>query len=571
MKSTWALIAIAIFAVSCTKGRRDHTPEVVDALGYYSHDEYSRFKSSFAFTGSFGSDPERAAIERYIAQGHPIPNRTLIDLVIRDHSLFDKTHRAGAQPADIFGRLNEVVASIAMKDQSDFSKIARLKRFLDQHLERSVGPFAFNRRANSIADRLFRNRGNAYSGTVLFDLLLRLRMGPSYPADRMVVIFENGHMLLGEMVDRGMGFELIGYETTAMGRAIKNYGQTQAINQSLRIVSTNDFLFAEAMGQGLKNTDFFIDQATQRIEQRYSYRHRPIPSTVPLPQISPPQIGPQIGPQTVPQMSPRPLQPDPMFGRQRDNIFFWGQSQLPDGDQLVQELDEIPPQMRLPLKPQDQQPPPPQRRGPRPQVQRDPLQPQHLPGPLVPGPILPAPLTPGPQAQQLDQPPVVPRPVESKVRPDSRVQNRPANDASDANDARSIGVHSILCAITVPLGELTPEPQIPHPHVQAGKLRPRQQLPRVQIVRLSGENSNFDYIDKAHEQSAACQQALENFLRSPRAEDFRSQRANPPKGPRYIILAPAGSGLQKPEIRDAIRTPLEPSSHVEILVEGTDF
>lgn len=51
---------------------------------------------------------------------------------------------------------------------------------------------------------------------------------------------------------------------------------------------------------------------------------------------------------------------------------------------------------------------------------------------------------------------------------------------------------------------------------------------------------------------------------SPRGKPLRGRAA-------LFILAPAGSGLQKTEIRDAIRTPLEPSSQVEILIEGTDF
>lgn len=259
-----ALTATALLA--CNRGGKEE--QQGDPLGYYSAAEYSRFQG--AIVEEYTPDATTAAIQNAVRNGHPIAIRLLMDKLFTDHgNLYYglrnfQSFNSRAAADKVWAALNQVSASIRYEG----SDIGRLKNRFERtlaDLRRLRYTHDVTRQDSfSIAARLEENRGNAYSSTLLFDMFLRIHLGANYPADRMVIVFTDGDMRIAELRDGNL------LDFPANAGLAQPYAMIDR-NLPMRVVRTDDFLFAEAMKMQIQEPVRLIDGATEKFTTRYGY------------------------------------------------------------------------------------------------------------------------------------------------------------------------------------------------------------------------------------------------------------------------------------------------------------
>lgn len=275
-RSRLALAAVAVVSsllvTACKNNSKDEGNN--DPLGYYLPSDYERLGIRMNSASIF-NDPNRRAVADAVDANQPIAIRVLLNILKSDHALMYRGPGVRVNSnleGDLHTNFSTLFTKMAELD-SVSQDPTRLKYVMERSLAKMNGRYRFSRGAHSILSLLKRNVGNAYSGTLLLDMVLRERLQQGYPANRMVVIYEEGHMLLGEIVSQGGAFALVGYETTRPGLIRKEYGLTSNVSKRIRVVSTNDFLFAEAMRANMMNPDDVAKVSVSRFAANYNMKY----------------------------------------------------------------------------------------------------------------------------------------------------------------------------------------------------------------------------------------------------------------------------------------------------------
>lgn len=442
-RSLLACVLAFSVAVGCNEDKNEEAAP--DAFGFIHPDEYEKFDLHFNQYFTPDQDPDRYGVFMAVDSRQPISVRQLINIIIRDQAsqygggVYGHGNRI-QHNIDLFNRKMAELVQRVGSESPGIVQIPQIKRRMEIALHGEYGYYVFSRSARTIFDRLLTNRGNAYSNTLLLDIFLRNILGYAYDPQRMVVIFEDGHMLLGEIVPNGAGYELIGYDSVVRGAAVKNYGFVHAITQKLRIVSTNDFLLSEAIGSSLSDRAKFGRNVIRYRGGKYSFNNF---------------TGPQYGIEDLGM-----------------NPFAWGTPRYPDYDVRVRELQKINPSVpggfiRPDMVEEVEGPPrsrPPyalqptpgyDRRGPIPAPPTDRAQPgPQVGGPMGPGPSAPMGPRPGGPSGPRPEPPPLGRPDQPGPVPPAAQQT---HFESMEQQARRFGIQSVTCMIEIEDQEVRPQ------------------------------------------------------------------------------------------------------------------
>ena len=271
-------LAVALALSACRYPDKHHEDEI-DSLGYYTPAEYNQSNVQIdSIRISRQKDPDRRAVADAIQAGAAVSIRSLINIIIHDQASLGYDGRGGSVEDGIHQRLDNLVRQMAVNDASSID-IGQLKDLMDDTLLQITGkPARTSPRAISIFHVLNSHVGTAYTNTLLFDIVLRMRLGTGYNPDRMVVIFEQGNMLLGEAVTNPDGsVTLIGYETNGRHTNRRVFGPASQITQQIRVVRSNDFIFSEAMKMNMVNAGDFAERTVGRYGAKI-HLHLPDPS-----------------------------------------------------------------------------------------------------------------------------------------------------------------------------------------------------------------------------------------------------------------------------------------------------
>ena len=110
----------------------------------------------------------------------------------------------------------------------------------------------YNKEHVSVFSSVFANRIQSYSGTILFDILLRDQRGSDYYALNQVFIYENGHVLPGYMLKESGEWVLYGVETIVAGKAKKYFGPSKSLSQ-VRVVDAHVAMALDALDGKITN------------------------------------------------------------------------------------------------------------------------------------------------------------------------------------------------------------------------------------------------------------------------------------------------------------------------------
>jgi len=137
--------------------------------------------------------------------------------------------------------------------------------FSEMHDENDL---IYNKDHVSVFSSIFENRMQCYSGTILFDVLLRDFKGSKYYGMNQVFIFESGHVLPGYFVKESGEWNLYGVETTASGRAKKIYGPAKDLSQ-VRVVDAHVAMVLDALDVVITNPQAVMVNALVKTAELY--------------------------------------------------------------------------------------------------------------------------------------------------------------------------------------------------------------------------------------------------------------------------------------------------------------
>ena len=125
-------------------------------------------------------------------------------------------------------------------------------------------PLMYNKEFSSLAHPIRENRGQCYSGSMLFSVLTELAGLTSHPR---FALFTTGHILPGLLSDKE---ELLGIETTATGQGLVNFGPVSEISGQIQVVELYPFLLIEFLKPEIANfPDLYA--ATQKSLKKHGF------------------------------------------------------------------------------------------------------------------------------------------------------------------------------------------------------------------------------------------------------------------------------------------------------------
>lgn len=171
---------------------------------------------------------EKRKLLRRLNAGEAISFDQVTNLIIEGHDLDDQPDRL----------IREIVEEVDFVDPHQFK--VEYEAFLKSvHDGKSL---KYRVSATNLAEPLTNNRVQASSGSLLFNVLSRYALGPKkFRAQNLVMIFEAGHMLPGQMVRNEDGeWELLGLETTTKGPSRVEYGLVSELHELEKVVRIVD-------------------------------------------------------------------------------------------------------------------------------------------------------------------------------------------------------------------------------------------------------------------------------------------------------------------------------------------
>lgn len=145
-----------------------------------------------------------------------------------------------------------------------------------------------NANNNTLVDPIVEGRMNNLSASKLFDFMLRAKNINTGANSNMVMIFQNGHVTPGFLVQPNPAqnpnagyrpkWNLIGIEATSKGLGFLHFGDPDYFNGDLQIIDADEFLMIELFHSHLNNPMRTVRQALRRTCSKYSLSCSNFPS-----------------------------------------------------------------------------------------------------------------------------------------------------------------------------------------------------------------------------------------------------------------------------------------------------
>ncbi|PWU17495.1 MAG: hypothetical protein C5B49_08790 [Bdellovibrio sp.] len=260
---------ILLLSLAACVVQRKQNPTQIDGLGFAEFNVRPIVENEAEM---MVRDPERYQLAQSANSGQPVAVRSLMDRIIRDHVAAYSGPGFNLSIQSVQKTWDKLSYLASLHRSSDItSDVGRLKLEMDANISLTTRqPLRWSSRASSILFRLHENLVNDYSGTILLDFYLRVLLGPSYASHEMVVIFEEGRQMLGEIKHLGAEEVLVGYEydPTSGQRGERSFGIMSQLSLPIRIVNTNDYLLSLALNGHIRNAREFRRMAMERYKKR---------------------------------------------------------------------------------------------------------------------------------------------------------------------------------------------------------------------------------------------------------------------------------------------------------------
>ncbi|MCB9024871.1 MAG: hypothetical protein H6625_01015 [Bdellovibrionaceae bacterium] len=179
----------------------------------------------------------------------PINMTDIVELHTLEHLLLDQETKFTS-----YKMFNDTLDFISkMSSEKIKNDLGEFKKSYENYIEKTElkdKPIMYNSSYTTLNSPIEHGRVQSYSGTLLFFRLLFSQLNEiNIKGKALVVIIEDGYISPG-YVSQG---ELYGFETTAKGKALVQYGSTANIHGRISVYEAKQFLFAELFKWQIKD------------------------------------------------------------------------------------------------------------------------------------------------------------------------------------------------------------------------------------------------------------------------------------------------------------------------------
>lgn len=232
---------------------------------------------------------EKLALYNAINLKQPVSHQLISKLLIEEHQKEYNLRKDKDVMIVDFNHFMDTISSVEKKNLTSIDSLISLKPAYESKLSKyheSLGHDSETQyfyKAVSVFDVQQENLLQCYSGTVLNQLVTRsLQTGVEFQAGNRVVIFEEGHVMSGFVVDGEDGFRLYGIETTASGEGIIDFGLTREIKDMeiapIQVADASEFAVIEIYKFDLDNSHEVAIQALENAKKKYNIVSKAVPA-----------------------------------------------------------------------------------------------------------------------------------------------------------------------------------------------------------------------------------------------------------------------------------------------------
>jgi len=146
-----------------------------------------------------------------------------------------------------------------------------LKKMYEEALELTfASKTKYNSDASNLAEVCSSNRLNCFSGTVLNQVVTRKALGAKeFERQRPVVVYEEGHVLPGFMVQTADGWKFVGMESTVKGKAVKGPWSVGELDRPMKIYDASDWILFQIFKSCLEDPRGLANEMMSRTTRKY--------------------------------------------------------------------------------------------------------------------------------------------------------------------------------------------------------------------------------------------------------------------------------------------------------------
>jgi len=247
------------------------------------------YGSAIQFTSVDKMPPYKRLLAEYVAKERQIPFSVITRALLMDHLLRyqDRNEKPLEGSASNAEALEDWINTLLDKSQlSTGGSVSAVKPTLEKTIETVAGkPIVYNKDADSIADLHEENKLQCSSGSMFHQAACRILYGAAeYTNKNFVFIYESGHILPAQMTQSEDGsWTLTGFETTASGTALVDYGQVASLDGAFRIVDAELVFLTEIFREHISNWEEFIQFGLTYTAEKYGIPLKKLEAKIPEP------------------------------------------------------------------------------------------------------------------------------------------------------------------------------------------------------------------------------------------------------------------------------------------------
>ena len=250
------------------EGEEEKTWQI--ALNKFSPHKRTFIKSLLGLKEKEEEEPEKSLV---------LNHDDLVSIILNDHQKEKESYPISSMDTDPFNYSLSLMHSISYYSDK-VRNLSEGKKHFEKWLE-SIGPIGYNKIKANVFDVFSDKKLQCFSGTLLYiHFLVRANKVSNEDLTNLVVSFSSGHVFAG--ITDIENDRLHWIESTDTNEVFRTTSLSQKTNGTL-LISSYDFLFEQALIDGVEEKNEFKNWAIQRVNKKFNLetnRPRSTPSFV---------------------------------------------------------------------------------------------------------------------------------------------------------------------------------------------------------------------------------------------------------------------------------------------------
>ena len=246
---------IEVTILPLEEGEEEKTWQI--ALNKFSPHKRTFIKSLLGLKEKEEEEPEKSLV---------LNHDDLVSIILNDHQKEKESYPISSMDTDPFNYSLSLMNSISYYSNK-VRNLSEGKKHFEKWLE-SIGPIGYNKIKANVFDVFSDKKLQCFSGTLLYlHFLVRANKVSNEDLTNLVVSFSSGHVFAG--ITDIENDQLHWIESTDTNEVFRTTSLSQKPHKTL-LISSYDFLFEQALIDGVEEKDEFKNWAIQRANKKFN-------------------------------------------------------------------------------------------------------------------------------------------------------------------------------------------------------------------------------------------------------------------------------------------------------------